>query len=55
VFAEAWTVTIENEVALNPVTAGSGSVFVSTNAYFGKQALHSLNAQTGAVHQHRDR
>jgi uncharacterized protein YjdB len=49
VFAEAWTVTIENEVSLNPVTAGSGSVFVSTNAYFGTQTLRSVNAQTGAV------
>jgi hypothetical protein len=48
-FAEAWTVTIENAVALNPVTAGNGSVFVSTNAYFGTQVLRSLNAQTGAV------
>src|SRR5207249_4157985 len=27
-FAQAWTVTIENAVALNPVTAGNGSVFV---------------------------
>ena len=48
-FAEAWTVTIENAVALNPVTAGSGSVFVSTNSYFGTQTLRSVNAQTGAV------
>src|SRR6266545_1700623 len=48
-FAQAWTVTIENAVALNPVTAGSGSVFVSTNSYFGTQALRSVNAQTGAV------
>lgn len=48
-FAEAWTVTIENAVALNPVTAGNGSVFVSTNSYFGTQALRSVNAQTGAV------
>ncbi len=48
-FAEAWTVTIENAVALNPVTAGNGSVFVSTNSYFGTQSLRSVNAQTGAV------
>ena len=48
-FAQAWTVTIENAVALNPVTAGNGSVFVSTNSYFGTQALRSVNAQTGAV------
>src|SRR5205823_15715 len=48
-FAQAWTVTIENAVALNPVTAGSGSVFVSTNSYFGTQVLRSVNAQTGAV------
>jgi outer membrane protein assembly factor BamB len=48
-FAEAWTVTVESGVALNPVTAGTSSVFVSTNSYFGTQALRSLNAQTGAV------
>lgn len=48
-FAEAWTVTIENAVPLNPVTAGNGSVFVSTNSYFGTQALRSVNAHTGAV------
>jgi outer membrane protein assembly factor BamB len=48
-FAEAWTVTVESGVALNPVTAGTSSVFVSTNSYFGTQTLRSLNAQTGAV------
>jgi PQQ-like domain/Bacterial Ig-like domain (group 2) len=48
-FAEAWTVTVESAVPLNPVTAGNGSVFVSTNSYFGTQALRSVNAQTGAV------
>src|SRR5207248_9174368 len=46
-FAPAWTVTIENAVALNPVTAGSGSVFVSANSYFGTQVLRSVKAQTG--------
>lgn len=49
VFGEAWTDTIANGVTLNPVTAGNGSVFVSTNSYFGTQELLSLNAQTGAV------
>jgi len=48
-FAEAWTTTLESGIALNPVTAGSGSVFASTNSYFGTQTLRSVNAQTGAV------
>lgn len=48
-FAEAWTVTVASGVALNPVTAGTSSVFVSTNSYFGTQVLSSLNTQTGAV------
>ena len=34
--------------ALNPVTAGDGRVFVSTNAYFGVQDAKSLDARTGA-------
>jgi hypothetical protein len=47
VFRELWTKTLVAGVALNPVTAGDGKVFVSTNAYFGTQQAKSLDARTG--------
>jgi outer membrane protein assembly factor BamB len=37
-----------SSVALNPVTVGGGKVLVSTNAYFGTQQLHVLDASSGA-------
>ena len=47
VFQELWSKTVST-AALNPVTAGDGRVFVSTNAYFGIQDAKSLDARTGA-------
>jgi len=47
VFQELWTKTVST-AALNPVTAGDGKVFVSTNAYFGIQDAKALDARTGA-------
>ena len=46
VFQELWSKTVST-AALNPVTAGDGKVFVSTNAYFGIQQAKSLDARTG--------
>src|SRR5688572_11683896 len=47
VFNELWTRTVST-AALNPVTAGQGQVFATTNAYFGVQDAKSLDARTGA-------
>ena len=47
VFQELWSKTVST-AALNPVTAGDGKVFVSTNAYFGVQDAKGLDARTGA-------
>ena len=47
VFRELWSKPVST-AALNPVTAGDGRVFVSTNAYFGVQDAKSLDARTGA-------
>ncbi len=49
VFVEAWNSTPVPGVALNPVTVADGRVYVSTNAYFGKQILAVLDAKTGGV------
>ena len=46
VFQELWSRSV-SPAALNPVTAGDGKVFVSTNAYFGIQQAKSLDARTG--------
>jgi hypothetical protein len=46
VFQELWSRNVST-AALNPVTAGDGKVFVSTNAYFGIQQAKSLDARTG--------
>ena len=45
-FQELWTKTVSS-AALNPVTAGDGKVFVTTNAYFGIQQAKALDARTG--------
>jgi uncharacterized protein YjdB len=46
-FRTMWSTTVFAGVALNPVTAGDGNVFVSSNAYFGKQQLSVVDAATG--------
>jgi hypothetical protein len=53
VFQELWTKTVSS-AALNPVTAGQGQVFVTTNAYFGIEQAKSLDARTGAELWSRD-
>jgi hypothetical protein len=53
VFQELWTKTVST-AALNPVTAGDGKVFVTTNAYFGIQQAKSLDARTGTELWSRD-
>jgi len=52
-FQELWTKSVSS-AALNPVTAGQGQVFVTTNAYFGIQQAKSLDARTGAELWSRD-
>jgi hypothetical protein len=46
VFQELWSRSVST-AALNPVTAGDGKVFVTTNAYFGIQQAKALDARTG--------
>jgi hypothetical protein len=53
VFQELWSKTVSS-AALNPVTAGDGKVFVTTNAYFGVQQAKSLDARTGSELWSRD-
>jgi len=53
VFRELWSKNVST-AALNPVTAGEGKVFVSTNAYFGIQQAKSLDARTGNEFWSRD-
>lgn len=53
VFQELWSKNVST-AALNPVTAGEGKVFVSTNAYFGIQQAKSLDARTGNEFWSRD-
>jgi Big-like domain-containing protein/putative pyrroloquinoline-quinone binding quinoprotein len=53
VFQELWTKSVSS-AALNPVTAGEGKVFVTTNAYFGIQQAKSLDARTGTELWSRD-
>jgi len=48
VFSPAWESTVVSAVPLNPVTIGGGRIYVSTNAYFGVQQLHVLDAASGA-------
>ena len=48
VFQELWSTTVST-AALNPVTAGDGKVFVTTNAYFGVQDAKALDARTGSA------
>ena len=48
VFQELWSTSVST-AALNPVTAGDGKVFVTTNAYFGVQDAKALDARTGAA------
>jgi hypothetical protein len=53
VFRELWSKNVST-AALNPVTAGDGKVFVTTNSYFGIQQARSLDARTGAELWMRD-
>ena len=53
VFQELWTKTVSS-AALNPVTAGDGKVFVTTNAYFGIQQAKALDARAGTELWSRD-
>ena len=53
VFGELWTKTVST-AALNPVTAGDGKVFVTTNSYFGIQQARALDARTGSELWMRD-
>jgi outer membrane protein assembly factor BamB len=46
-FALRWTRTINAGVALNPVTAGEGKVFVSEYGYFTNPGLYVLDAGSG--------
>jgi outer membrane protein assembly factor BamB len=52
-FAELWTKTVST-AALNPVTAGDGKVYVTTNSYFGIQQARALDARTGSELWMRD-
>jgi len=54
VFAEAWTQTVAAGVVLNPPALGGGRVYVSTNAYFGRQLLSARDAGTGGEAWSRD-
>lgn len=49
VFRELWVATPAPNVPLNPVTAGDGYVFATTNAYFGTQKLFTLDVRNGTV------
>jgi hypothetical protein len=53
VFQELWSKTVSS-AALNPVTAGQGQVFVTTNTYFGIQQAKSLDVHTGTELWSRD-
>lgn len=53
-FRALWTAPVAPGVVLNPVASGDGKVFVSTNAYFGKQVLTVLDARTGGQAWTRD-
>ena len=46
-FSLRWTKTIHSGVALNPVTAADGKVFVSEHSYFGNAGLYVVDATTG--------
>jgi sugar lactone lactonase YvrE len=48
-FALRWVQTIQSGVALNPVTAADGKVFVSQYSYFGNAGLYVLDAATGNI------
>ena len=53
-FRELWVAPVMAGAVLNPVTEGDGNVFVSTNAYFGKQFLAVLDIHTGTPQWSRD-
>jgi uncharacterized protein YjdB len=47
VFTELWVRSPLGAIGLNPVTAGDGSVLVSSVSYFGSQLVASLDVGTG--------
>jgi hypothetical protein len=47
VFTRRWEVTLSTAVTLNEPATGDGNVYVSSNAYFGAQALWALESATG--------
>lgn len=49
VFAPRWEVTLPIAAPLNQAATGDGNVYVSTNSYFGAQALYAVDPATGAV------
>jgi uncharacterized protein YjdB len=51
-FHQLWTVPLGARP--NPVTAGDGHVFVSSDSYFGTQLLKAINATTGATEWIKD-
>lgn len=48
-FEEKWVAIVAAGAALSPATAGNGTVFAATRAYFGQQRLTALDAATGAA------
>lgn len=48
-FVELWSATPVPGTGLNPITVADGRVYASTNAYFGKQILTVLDANTGGI------
>jgi hypothetical protein len=48
IFSERWVRTVAGGAALNPVTAGPGEIFVSTQTYFGTQRAAAFDLATGS-------
>lgn len=48
-FTRRWEVALGAAGALNEPATGNGNVYVSSNSYFGGQALWALTASTGAT------
>ena len=48
-FARRWEVTVTSTSTLNEPATGDGNVYVSTNAYFGGQAIYALNTASGVT------
>lgn len=46
-FSEGWNYSVIESTALNPVTAGDGKVFVTTQGYHGPNVATGLDSHTG--------